>query len=186
MVVMKQAAPDLYQDADQLHRAAASKVIEDGRKISRIWDLPDLTTFTTFGFGRPVRVVWAEEKTTRDKILGGDKQEIIDEKLWVWVTDLPVAQASATRIQRWGHDRWDLGNRGFNELASLWHMDHSFIHDPRAIEVLLLTLAVAFLTTYLLFERNLKPQARLHLTRLAMAQRLAEDLALEVALQPSG
>lgn len=183
VVVMKQAARGLYQDADQLHRAVASQIIEDGRKISRIWDLPDLTTFTTFG--RPVRVVWAEEKTARSKIIGGDKQEIVDEKLWVWVTDLPVAQASATRIQRWGHDRWDLENRGFNELAGLWHMDHCFIHDPRAIEVILLTLAVAFLTTYLFFERNLKPQARQHLTRLALAARLAEGLA-DVTLQPSG
>jgi len=183
VVVMKQEARDLYQDADQLHRAIPSQVMEDGRKTSRIWDLPELTTFTTLG--RPVRVVWAEERTTQNRIIGGKKQEVVDEKLWVWVTDLPVSQASATRIQRWGHDRWDLENRGFNELAGLWHMDHCFVHDPRAIEVILLTLAVAFLTTYLFFERNLKPEGRRHLSRLALARRLAEDVA-QVALQPSG
>jgi hypothetical protein len=53
------------------------------------------------------------------------------------------------------------------------------------MEVILLTLAVAFLTTYLFFERNLKPQIRRHLTRLALAGRMAEDLE-KVALQPSG
>jgi hypothetical protein len=183
VVVMKQEARELYQDADQLHRAIQPQVIEDGRKTSRIWDLPELTTFTTLG--RPVRVVWAEERTTQNKIIGGKKQEVVDEKRWVWVTDLPACQVSATRIQRWGHDRWDLENRGFNELAGLWHMDHCFVHDPRAIEVILLTLAVAFLTTYLFFERNLKPEARRHLTRLALARRLAEDVA-KIALQPSG
>ena len=64
-------------------------------------------------------------------------------------------------------------------------MDHCFVHDPRAIEVILLTLAVAFLTTYLFFERNLKPELRRTLTRLALAGRLAEGLG-SVALQPSG
>jgi hypothetical protein len=36
---------------------------------------------------------------------------------------------------------------GFNELATLWSMDHCFIHHPRAIKVLLLALAAAFLLT---------------------------------------
>lgn len=183
VVVMKQEVRELYQDADQLRRVTVPTVLHDGRKTSRIWDLPDLTTFTTLG--QPVRVVWAEERTTQSKVIGGQKQEVVDEKLWVWVTDLSASQASTLRIQRWGHDRWDLENRGFNELAGLWHMDHCFVHDPRAIEVLLLTLAVAFVTTYLFFERNLKPEARRHLTRLALAQRMAEDIAT-VALQPSG
>ena len=41
-----------------------------------------------------------------------------------------------------------------------------------------MTLAVAFLTTYLFYERNLKPAARRHLNRLALAARLMEDLTL--------
>jgi hypothetical protein len=183
VVVMKQEARDLYQDADQLRRVTVPTIIQDGRKTSRIWDLPDLTTFSTLG--QPVRVVWVEERTTQTKVIGGQKQEAVDEKLWVWVTDLPASEVSATRIQRWGHDRWDLENRGFNELAGLWHMDHCFVHDPRAIEVLLLTLAVAFLTTYLFFERNLKPEVRRHLTRLGLARRLAEGLSAVIP-QPSG
>ncbi len=183
VVVMKQEGRELYQDAEQLHRALPPQVAEDGRKTSRMWDLPELTTFTTLG--QPVRVVWAEERTTHTQVMGGQKQEVVEEKLWVWVTDLPASQVSAIQVQRWGHDRWDLENRGFNELAGLWHMDHCYVHDPRAIEVILLTLAVAFLTTYLFFERNLKPEARRHLTRLALARRLAEDVA-KIALQPSG
>ena len=183
VVVMKQEARELYQDADQLRRAIEPEVVQDGGKSSRIWDLPQLTTFTTLG--RPVRVVWAEERTVHNKIIGGKKQEVVDEKTWVWVTDLSCTGTSALRIQRWGHDRWDVENRGFNELVQHWQMDHSFIHDPTAIEALLLTLALVFLTTYLFFERNLKPACRRHLTRLALAARLAEDID-RVALQPSG
>ena len=171
------------QDADPRRRAMEPQRIEEGRKTSRIGDLPDLATFTTLG--RPVRVVWAEERTTQNKIIGGKKQEVVEEKTWVWVTDLSPTQAWATRIQRWGHDRWDVENRGFNERVQHRQMDHYFIHDPLAIEAILLTLALAFLTTYLFYERNLKPSFRRHLTRLAMALRLTEDLP-EVEFLPSG
>ena len=57
---------------------------------------------------------------------------------------------------------------------------------------LLLTLAIAFVTTYLFYERNLKASARRHLTRLALAARMAHDLLLLggnsawAPLEPSG
>jgi hypothetical protein len=111
-------------------------------------------------------------------MVGGKPTDVVEEKTWIWVTDLPPATVPPTTIQRWGHDRWDIENRGFNELVNLWHMDHYFIHDVIAIETLLLTLAVAFVTTYLFYERNLKASARRHLTRLALAARMADDLPL--------
>jgi hypothetical protein len=178
VVVMKQEARELYQDAERLRALvpAVVRVDQDGARTTRLWDLPDLATFTTLG--RPVRVVWAEEQTQRRQRVGGEWQERVEAHTWVWVTDLPLAAVPAATIQRWGHDRWDLENRGFNELVTLWHMDHCFVHDVGAVEALLLTLALAFLTTYLFYERNLKPAGRRHLTRLALAGRLLEDLAV--------
>jgi hypothetical protein len=55
-------------------------------------------------------------------------------------------------------------------------MDHCFVHHPTAIVALLLTLALAMATTYLFYQRNLKPEARRHLTRLALAGRFREDI----------
>jgi hypothetical protein len=176
VVVMKQEARELYQEAAELRALVPPQVIADGPRTTRLWDFPELTSFSTLG--RPMRVVWAEEATTKATRVGGQRQVIVEEHTWVWVTDLPATVVSPAKIQRWGHDRWDLENRGFNELATLWHMDHCFIHHPVAMEALLLTLAVAFLTTYLFYARNLKPAARRHLTRLALAARLREDLTL--------
>lgn len=178
VVVMNQEARELYQDAERLRALvpAVGRVDQDGARTTRLWDLPDLATFTTLG--RPVRVVWAEEQTQRRQRVGGQWKERVEAHTWVWVTDLPRAAVPAATIQRWGHDRWDLENRGFNELVTLWHMDHCFVHDVGAVEALLLTLALAFLTTYLFYERNLKPAGRRHLTRLALAGRLLEDLAV--------
>ena len=176
VIVMKQERRDLFQDAERLRSLVAPQLLVDGPRTTRLWDIPNLSSFTTLD--RTVRVVWAEEQTRKRKIVGGKLTDILEEKTWIWVTDLPSATVPPTKIQRWGHDRWDLENRGFNELATLWHMDHYFIHDITAIEVLLLTLAIAFVTTYLFFERNLKTHARRYLTRLALAARMADDLTL--------
>ncbi len=176
VIVMKQEERALFQDADRLRRLISPQLIKEGKRRTQLWDIGALTSFTTLG--SPVRVVWAEEETSLTKIVGGKQQTVLESKTWVWVTDLPAAAVPATKIQWWGHDRWNLENRGFNELVNLWHMDHCFIHEPNAIEAFLLTLAVVFLTTYLFYERNLKSVLRQHLTRLSLAARFAEDLCL--------
>ncbi len=176
VVVLKQEARDLYQDALRLRALVEPKLIQDGSRTTRLWDLVELDSFSSLG--RPVRVVWAEEQTVTRCLVGGKLQQKRQEATWIWVTDLSAGVVPAHKIQRWGHDRWDLENRGFNELVNLWHMNHCFIHNAHAVEALLLTLAVAFLTTYLFYERNLKPAARLHLTRLALATRLLEDFSV--------
>jgi hypothetical protein len=174
VVVMKQEQRDLYQDAAQLRSLIQPQQLSEGSRTTRLWDISNLSSFTTLD--QPVRVVWAEEETRKRRIVGGQVKDVIEQKTWIWVSDLPAASVPPTKIQRWGHDRWDLENRGFNELATLWHMDHYFIHHAIAIEALLLTLAAAFVTTYLFYERNLKTPSRRYLTRLALADRLHDDL----------
>ena len=175
VIVMKQEARELYQDAERLRALPPPHVLVDGPRTTRLWDLPELESFATLH--RPMRVVWAEEQTVRQHRVGGGKQEVVESGDWVWVTDLPPGAVAATKIQQWGHDRWDVENRGFNELATLWHMDHCFVHEPTAIEAVLLTLSAAFLLTYLFYERNLKPGEHRPRTRLALAARWREEFA---------
>lgn len=182
VVVLKQENRELYQDAQQLRTSQSPQTLPGAGKNSRIWDLEGLTSFTTLG--HPVRVVWAEEEKTLQRVIGGKKQEVTERSTWVWVTDLSSQEASAGEIQTWGHDRWDIENRAFNELSQHWAMDHSFIHDPTALEAVLLTLSVAFLTTFLFYERNLKESPRRLLSRLALAARFQEDLPVALSLSP--
>lgn len=176
VIVMKQEKRDLHQDADRLRALIQPTIIGEGSKTIQMWDIPELTSFRTLG--KAVRVVWAEEESVKHKIIGGNRTKVQERETWIWVTDFSANAVPASKIRQWGHDRWNLENRGFNELVNLWHMDHCFIHNTTAIEALLLTLSLAFLLTYLFYERNLKPAARLFMTRLAMARRLLEDLAL--------
>lgn len=89
----------------------------------------------------------------------------------------PGKGQAATTNQLNAYQAPKLENRGFNELAGLWGMDHCFIHNPTAIVSVLLALALAVATSYLFYERNLKPEARRHLTRLALAGRFREEIA---------
>lgn len=174
VVVMKQEARELYQDAARLRELVPPTVVREGDRTTRLWDLPDLQTFSTLR--APVRVVWADYEREVTTVVGGRKRRQTETSTWVWVTDLSTEIVPATTIARWGHHRWDIENRAFNELANLWAMNHCFIHNTVAVTALLLTMAMALAVTALFFERNLKPGARRHLTRAALVGRLREDL----------
>ena len=69
VVVMKQERRDLYQDAERLRSLVKPQILVDGPRTTRLWDIPDLPSFTTLD--RPVRVVWVEEETLKRKVLEG-------------------------------------------------------------------------------------------------------------------
>ena len=90
----------------------------------------------------PARVVRSLETYTVRRQL--DKQDEPQSSDWIWATTLPPAQAPVGRIVHLGHQRWDIENYGFNELANEWHSDHVFKHDPDAIECFLLVAFLAY------------------------------------------
>jgi hypothetical protein len=52
--------------------------------------------------------------------------------------------SSPHRIVHLGHQRWDIENYGFNELANEWHSDHVFKHDRGATKCFLLVTFLAY------------------------------------------
>ncbi len=92
------------------------------------------------------------------------------------MTTLSSLQAQTDWIREAGHARWDIENRGFNELSQHWAMDHCFHHEPNTILAILLIFALAMGLTTIFFDRNLKPQFRKGHTRLFLSHRLMEDI----------
>ena len=177
VTVLKQENRDLYQDVRGLLRNAPEPVvIAEPDKTILQWDFEDLPSWPQLG--RSVRVVCQREATTRGLRVAGQRQQETRMSDWWWMTTMPTSLACADWIAEAGHARWDVENRGFNELSAYWAMDHCFHHDPTTIIALLLIQALAFGLTTLFFDRNLKPQARQNKTRLFLAQRLMEDLIL--------
>ncbi len=175
VAVLKQENRDLYQDVEGLLKLAPTPAVQiEGSKKILQWDFENLTSWPQVG--REVRVVCSKEETTR-RIRKGRRWE--NETItadWRWMTTLTSGQAPPDWVGEAGHSRWDIENRGFNELAEHWAMDHCFHHEPNTILVILMILALAFGLTTIFFDRNLKPQFRQGHTRLFLAQRLMEDL----------
>jgi hypothetical protein len=175
IVVLKQENRDLYKDVDGLLAITPLTTVlnTDGTSTWR-WDLENLTTWSQLD--GPIRVVrTVEEKEQRRRIA---RQWVVQWETveWRWATTFPAAVVSGDWIARWGHARWDIENRGFNELSQHWAMDHCFHHHPTAILAILLILAMAFALTTFFFDRNLKPAIRQGKTRLHLASLLADDL----------
>lgn len=73
---------------------------------------------------------------------------------------MPASRATARTIVSLGHRRWCIENEGFNEAVNAWHMDHVYRHEPRAMEVMLLLVSLAFNLLHTFYERNLQPEVR--------------------------
>ena len=103
---------------------------------------------------------------------------------WVWLTTLGSRQVSTAQLVRLGHQRWDIENRGFNELVNGWHADHIYKHEPHAIETFLLTTFLAFNLYHAFVARNLKPSLRRGKPRVFWARVMAAEL-YQAATGPS-
>src|ERR1017187_4228203 len=117
------------------------------------WDLPDLLSWPQVN--SPLRVIRSLETHSVKRQLDGKHDPLVSD--WIWVTTLPLHLVSTSRAVAFGHQRWDIENHGFNELANGWHTDHTdhiYTHDPNAIECFLLTAFLAFNIFHAFFALN--------------------------------
>ena len=70
------------------------------------------------------------------------------------------------------HRRWEIENDLFHTLVTYWSLDHCFKHDPTAILNFVLTLFIAFMLVQSFYYGNLKPQRRIRLTLIGLANEL--------------
>ena len=105
-----------------------------------------------------MRVVHSLETHSVKRQLDGKEDPLTSD--WIWVTTLPIHLVSTRRAVAFGHQRWDIENHGFNELANGWHADHIYRHDPNAIECFLLIAFLAYNIFHAFYTLNLKPEIR--------------------------
>jgi len=180
LAVLKDERRNLYQDVAGLFDHGAPQPGSYRSRQCHWWDFPDLLTWPQVR--APVRVVRSLETYTVRRQL--DKQDDPQQSDWIWVTTLPLAQVPVARIVHLGHQRWDIENYGFNELANEWHSDHVFKHDPGAIECFLLVAFLAYNIFHVFLARNVKPCVRQGKTQIFWARLIAAELYSEVA--PAG
>jgi hypothetical protein len=172
LVVLKQEARDLYKDSLALCEMTAPAGFERGRTTVLAWDLPGLTSWPTLG--RRVRVVRTKETTRVRRQKTEEVEELTTE--WMWVTTLAKSRASTRAVVELGHSRWDIENRGFNEGANDWHLDHVYRHEPTAMGVLALFTMLAMNVLHAFHRLNLKPAMRRRWTLRHVARLVAAEI----------
>lgn len=177
LVVLKDERRDLYQDVAGLLDQTPSQPGSYRDRQCCWWDFSDLHSWPQVQ--APVRVVRSLETYSIRRQLDGHK--VVQTSDWLWVTTAPATQLFTHQVVRFGHQRWDIENYGFNELITGWDADHVFRHDPNAIECFLLVAFWAFNIFHAFLLLNLKPAIRAGRTTIFWAMRIAADLYADIS-----
>jgi hypothetical protein len=172
LVVLKDERRNLYQDVSGLFDTVLPVKGSFRSRQCLWWDFADLVSWPEVKI--PVRVIRSLE--TYSVRRQRDKKDEPRSSDWVWVTTLASAQVPVERAARFGHQRWDIENHGFNELVHGWHADHVYKHDPVAIECFLLMAFLAFIIFHAFLYLNVKPQLRQRKTKAFWARLMAAEI----------
>lgn len=158
VVRLKDERLAVLQDAQGLFAAREPElklVIEEGRLVRYwVWEETDFTSWK--GLKVPLRVVKLLRQEQR-RVRRGQQWQEVEEWREIWLgTTLAPAEATALEVGKIYHWRWGIENNGFRDLKSNWHMDHAFVHQPRALKALLWILSLVFNLFYAFVYRNLR------------------------------
>ena len=172
LTVLKDERRNLLQDATGLFARVSPLPGSFRNRQCSWWDFPDLLSWPQVN--TPVRVIRSLETHSVKRQLDAKDDPLISD--WIWVTTLPLHLVSTLRAVAFGHQRWDIENHGFNELANGWHADHIYKHEPNAIVCFLLTAFLAFNIFHAFFALNLKPEIRKGRTQVFWSRFMAAEI----------
>lgn len=177
VAVLKQENRQAYAEIDRLLPETKPQKIKLDKKDVRLWEMSDLVGWDNLD--KPFRAVVSEETSL---VLETNKHGIKEpvEKIthWRWLTNLPNIY-SAKVVFQFGHGRWNIENRGFNDLVNQCHFDHPFHHHPTALLAMLWIISLAFILSYAFFQRNIKSQLKKIIeTRSQLAELIKSSLVL--------
>lgn len=144
-------------------------VRENGSQV-QAWDLENCRNWTQVEM--PVRVIRTLEKETVRRQETKDIHEKISE--WLWVTTIPKQILPTDKCTNVAHHRWDIENKGFNELCTYWHLNHVYKHDANAIMFFTLMTMLSYTLFHAFIFLNVKSilrqkKTKKHFARLIMA-----------------
>jgi hypothetical protein len=157
IAVLKDERRDLIKEARikcegvQPHRYVRAKGVQ-----VEVWDLEDCRNWTQMV--TPVRVVRTLETTVVCRQNTGKTEKNINE--WLWVTTVSKQVLSTEPFVEVAHHRWDIENKGFNEICTHWHLNHVYKHDATAIVAFTLITMLAYSLFHAFLYLNIKPALR--------------------------
>lgn len=171
IAVLKDERRDLIKEArKRCEGMPAESFTRSNEAVVRAWDLEKCREWAQLEM--PVRVVRTLETTTVRRQDTGKVEESTSE--WLWVTTISKNHLNTRQFVEVAHHRWDIENKGFNELATFWHLNHVYKHDANAIVTFTLMTMLSYTLFHAFLYLNVKAVARegktkRHFQRLVMA-----------------
>lgn len=90
-------------------------------------------------------------------------------------TDLDLNEKTINKII---HARWDIENEGFNELKNYWNMNHCFIANENAIDVIMQTIMISYNLWELYLYGHLHDFKKSKITKLGYIEEIKERVLI--------
>lgn len=145
----------LLEDAKGLFKKCKAKEYKSRGKTIKYW----ADNFEYSGF--KVKVVKYEEEDRK-----GRKQEI-----YVVSTDVNMRAMTINKII---HARWDIENNGFNELKNQWNMNHCYIADENAIDVIIQMIMISYNLWELYIYGHLHNFEKMNITKIGFIEEIKD------------
>lgn len=182
IVVLKQEQREIYQDAMGLMRGQNPVEGQYRNRYCLWWDIGDLRSWE--GLDQPMRIIRSlETYRIRRQITGKEEQQ---NSQWMWVTNMPKSLADTELIVQLGHRRWDIENKGFNELVNGWYTDHVYKHNAVAIEAFYLLAFIAYNLFHAFLSLNIKPELRANKSEQFFVRLMAAEIFNVIPLIANG
>lgn len=171
IAVLKDERRELIKEARL--RCDGMEALQFTRKngiLVQSWDLENCRNWTQLDI--PVRVLRTVETTTICRQNTSEMYHKTSE--WLWVTTISKQILQTKQFTEVAHHRWDIENKGFNELGAFWHLNHVYKHNSNAILFFTLLTLLSYTLFHAFLFLNIKPimrqgKTKKHFARTIMA-----------------
>lgn len=161
VVRLKDNRKNLINEAEGLYKLQKPEIIKiQKNKEIKCWS--EILEYKKM----KLKVVKFKEKYKKGK-------EIKEDTIYVVSTDLNLANSTINKII---HARWDIENKGFNELKNHCHMNHCYMANEKAIHVILEMMIMSYNLWELYIYGHLHNFEGLKITKLGYIERVADAI----------
>lgn len=162
VIRLKENRKAIIEDAEGLYKLKEAEKIE-GIKSKEIESWAEIVEYQ----GIKLKVVKFKEKYKK-----GKKEK--EDTIYVVSTDIKMKNSTINKII---HARWDIENEGFNELKNHCHMNHCYICEENAIQVILEMMIISYNLWELYIYGHIHDFEKKQITKLGYIEKVAEAIS---------
>lgn len=153
IAVLKDECRDLIKETrNRCENIEPSEFTRKNGVVVQAWDIEDCNGWSQLDMS--VRVV----RTLETSSVCRQNTDITEHKIseWLWVTTISIKHLSTKPFVEAAHHRWDIENKGFNELETYLHLNHVYKHNTNAIIFFTLMTMLSYFLFHTFFFLNIK------------------------------